>query len=302
GGGTLGGIAADRSPSVVSIFTQPPSADDLISGTVSFANGFVAGPDGLIVTTARAVEGATQLRVATADGHAFDALVAGSDRRHGLVVLRAAGARDLSPVPFASRSPRPGDFGLVVARPSLRGPSIAPGTVSSAGGSLEGGAEPVADSATLSAPGGSGEEGAPLLDDRGAAIGVVTHQPGASTVTSELMVLSARAAADLVERVGRGGSINRPSLGVDSMLLVPATAAAAGLPAGALIRTVTAGSPAAEAGIARGDIVTAADGTAIDGDHPLDAVALRLDPGRRVILTVATRGNTRNVAVTVGSE
>jgi len=302
GGSTLSGIAADRSPSVVSILTRPVTPDGLAGGPSGFVNGFVAAGDGLIVTSARAVQGATKLRVALADGQAFDALVAASDARHGVVVLRAVGAHDLTPLPFAAKPPRPGDFGVVVARPSLHGLRIAAGTVSSEGRSIGDGADALSDASTLSAVGNAEDEGAPLLDDRGAVIGLITEPGPGSAATSELVALSGRAASDLVDRVSRGGPRSRPTLGAESVILDPATAAAASLPSGALIRSVLPGSAAAEAGIVRGDIVTAVDGSGIDGDHPLDPAGLRLDPGQRVTLTVFTRGDKRNVALTVGSE
>jgi serine protease Do len=92
-----------------------------------------------------------------------------------------------------------------------------------------------------------------------------------------------------------------PSLGAGSVVLDPATAAAAGLPQGALIRSVDAGGPAAQAGLQVGDVVTAVDGVPVDIGHPLDPAALGLTPGQQITLTVVSVSVSRSVTLTVGS-
>jgi S1-C subfamily serine protease len=117
-----------------------------------------------------------------------------------------------------------------------------------------------------------------------------------------VVALSMTAAADLVvESTGGSGSTPVPALGVQSQVLDPATAAAAGLPVGALVLSVTAGGPAADAGLLPGDVVTAVGSTTIDATHPLDPTVLGLAPGEQVSVTVFSAGKTRIVQLTVGS-
>jgi len=84
-------------------------------------------------------------------------------------------------------------------------------------------------------------------------------------------------------------------------VLDPATAAPAGVPAGALILSVTAGGPAAVAGLLPGDVVTAVGSTALDTDHPFDPTVLGLAPDEQVTITVYRDGATRTLTLTVGS-
>jgi putative serine protease PepD len=84
------------------------------------------------------------------------------------------------------------------------------------------------------------------------------------------------------------------------VVLDPATAVAVGLRPGALVRTVVPGGPSDTAGLAAGDVVTALDGIPLDAQHPLDAVALNLTEGQRVVLTVDRGGVERTVNVVVG--
>ncbi|TMD07495.1 MAG: PDZ domain-containing protein [Chloroflexi bacterium] len=115
-----------------------------------------------------------------------------------------------------------------------------------------------------------------------------------------VLALSGRSAADLVAAIERGGSARRPTLGVDAVVLDPATAVAVGLRSGALVRAVVPGGPSDAAGLVAGDVVTALDGIPLDAQHPLDAVTLNLTEGQRVVLTVVHAGAERSVSVVVG--
>lgn len=70
--------------------------------------------------------------------------------------------------------------------------------------------------------------------------------------------------------------------------------------AGAMIQEVVTGSPAAEAGLKAGDIITKVDDTPIDADHRLADVVTQYKPGDKVTLTVWRTGSTRTITVTVG--
>ncbi len=69
---------------------------------------------------------------------------------------------------------------------------------------------------------------------------------------------------------------------------------------GAIIQEVIAGSPAEDAGVAIGDIITAVDGTPIDANHRLADVVSAYQPGDRVKLTVWRAGATKGITVTLG--
>ena len=64
---------------------------------------------------------------------------------------------------------------------------------------------------------------------------------------------------------------------------------------------IVAGSPAAQAGLAGGDVITAVNGAALDGSHPLDLVMSQLSPGSTVTLDVLRGGQTMQVSVTLGT-
>ena len=71
--------------------------------------------------------------------------------------------------------------------------------------------------------------------------------------------------------------------------------------AGSVQPSIVAGSPAAQAGLQAGDIITAVDGTALDATHPLDLVMSQHAPGDTVKLDVLRNGQTTTVSVTLGT-
>ena len=64
---------------------------------------------------------------------------------------------------------------------------------------------------------------------------------------------------------------------------------------------IVAGGPAAQAGLAAGDIITAVDGTALDATHPLDLVMSQYAPGATITLDVLRGGQSTKVSVTLGT-
>jgi S1-C subfamily serine protease len=298
-----GAAASAAAPAVVKVLTQAVAPADLLGQPKGFAVGFVASSDGLVVTSAHALEGATQLHVATSDGHVYSAVVAGADVAHGIAVLRAVGATELPSLGFASAAARPGDLVVAVGAPPFGGVSVNSGTVSSVGRSLSipaGGpaAAEVLDAMTVDATPDPQGDGGPLLDAAGQVVGVVVNVTGDPALPG-VVALSGRDAAALVDRLSHGGTSQRPTFGVVGVLLDPATAAAAGLPSGALVRSVATGGPGEKAGLVKGDVVTAVNGVAVDASHPLDPAALGLEAGQTVSLSVTRDRQQLQLSVTV---
>jgi serine protease Do len=98
------------------------------------------------------------------------------------------------------------------------------------------------------------------------------------------------------------GVVHRPRIGV---VITPVTAADAqvyGLPSvsGALITSVTAGMPAAQAGIQVGDVVTAVDNKPINTSVELQTALAQRKPGDTVTLTIYRNRSRREVPVKLG--
>jgi putative serine protease PepD len=301
GGLTAGAIAQAKSPSIVEVLTKPVTASSLLAGPTGIVNGFVVSAGGLVLSSIHAIQGLATLRIATADGHRYPATIVRADATHGVVLLQAVGAQNLTPLTFATVTPRVGDLAIAVAHAPFSPVTLNTGTISSVGitVALTDGEPALHDALTVDATPDPRQDGAPLLSGNGDVIGVVVDANGAAP---GLVALSMSAASDLVAAAtGGGGSAPVPNLGADSEVIDPATAAAAGLPVGALILSVTPGGPAAQAGLVAGDVVTAVGSTSLDATHPFDATVLGLAPDQQVALTIFRDATTRTLELLVGS-
>ncbi len=298
GGVSVGDIATAVAPSLVTVSTQPVSADALAGGTATgLTEGFAVSADGMVLTSAQAVRGATRLRVATTAGKGYDATIAASDIAHGLVLLRATAASGMTPLRFATAAPRIGDLAIAVFDPALGTLTTRSGVVASVGVSGSDGAADLGDLINVDASPAPQAEGAPLVNSAGAVIGVV------STVASQpgLAAASGRDAAALLSAAQRGTPAPTPSFGVTSVLVTPALAGATSLEQGALIRAVDPAGPAAGL-LQPGDVVTSVDGTAVETMGGLSPQAFGLLAGDKAVLQVAApSGATRAVPITVGA-
>lgn len=301
GGGAIsvGDIAAAVQPSLVTVSTTPVTAAQLATGQATgLAEGFAVSADGLVVTSAQAVRGASRLRVATADGKGYNAVIAASDIPDGIVVLRAAGATGMTPLKIAGQDPHIGDLAVVAYHPAVGTLTTRSGVVAAVGMNASDGQVDLADLIAVDSTPAPDAEGAPLVDATGAVLGVVTVVPGASGV----LAASGRDAATLVTGAQRGSPLSAASFGVSSVLVDASAAAALGVPQGALIRTVSATGPAAGV-LVPGDVVVAVNGSSVTTANGFQPGDFGLVIGDRATLQVTSpSGSARTVTITVAGD
>jgi putative serine protease PepD len=289
-----GTIYARASGAVVNI--QVTSGRGQGSGT-----GFVIDRDGTIVTNAHVVAGATSARVRFGDDDApVTARVAGADPSTDLAVLRVdpSATRSVQPLALAdSDDVEVGDAALAIGYPLGLDRTATSGIVSGVGRQIEApNGFSIDEVIQTDAPINPGNSGGPLLDTRGRVVGVnsqiATAGAGGGNVGIGFAVPS-DTVREVVPRLKAGQSVERAWLGVS-------TAEAAGGGAGAQVAAVTAGGPAAEAGLRAGDVITTVDGRAIGSpDDVADAVAGRR-PGDAVTVAVRRAGGVETLRLTLG--
>jgi serine protease Do len=255
-------------------------AEDAGSSVVGIGHRWGAGSgivlgDGQVLTNAHNVR-ADQVTVTFADGRTADGRLAGRDIDADLAVIEVD-TGGVPALPWASEpAPRLGTPVFALANPGGRGLRVTFGLVSGIDRVFRGPrGRRITGSLEHTAPLLPGSSGGPVLTAGGELLGINTNRLG------EGFYLAIPADQALRERAGglaRGETAAPPRLGI---AIAPGYVArrlrrAVGLPDadGLLIRDVTEDSPAANAGLASGDLIVGAAGNPVrSADDLFDALA-----------------------------
>jgi serine protease Do len=307
-------------PSVVTVQTEvvqrvAPDPFDVYfggrSGTQTSAGlgtGFIIRPDGVIVTNAHVVAGATSISVMLRDGTTYPARMIGTDETNDLAVIQVK--TKVSGLPVAplgdSDNLLVGEWAIAIGNPygfmlGNSEPSVTAGVISGVGRNLVARGEgPSAyfDMIQTDASINPGNSGGPLVSAGGDVVGVnssIYSTSGGGSIGLGFAIpinRARRVAEDLLSH----GRVRRPWIGVQ--LEAPRTQNPRDLIArGALVASVTPGSPAQRAGIRPGDLILRSRSRAIRNRFDWDAALLDLRVGEQVPLVV--RRGSAEVPLTV---
>jgi putative serine protease PepD len=256
-------------------------------------SGLVIDKQGDIVTNQHVVEGATALQARFADGTRATARVVGHDASSDLAVIRVAGvdASKLLPLTLADSSKAQVGSGVVaIGSPYGLAGSVTVGVISALDRSIQApNHATIGGAIQTDAPINHGNSGGPLLDTSGRVIGVNSQIESNSGDNSGVgFAIPANTVRRVVREILAGGQVQHAFLGVQ-------VGDASG--GGAQVGTVTAGSPAAAAGLQQGDVVTAVDGQTVTGADDLVGAVQTHSPGDSLTLAVKHGGSTRQAQV-----
>jgi putative serine protease PepD len=298
---TIGQIYDRTNASVVEITvtTQAPADGPMGSGTAQAqGSGFVYDSSGHVITNAHVVDGAQSAKVRFADGKSYDATVVGVDASTDLAVLKVeAPSSALHPLELADSSQAAvGDVVVAIGSPFGLENSVTAGIVSALGRSMKApNGYTITGSIQTDAAINHGNSGGPLLDLDGKVVGVnaqIESESGGNDGVG--FAIPSSTVKSIVTQILEDGSVQHAYLGVS------VTAAADGT-AGAQLADVRSGTPAAEAGLQAGDVLTAVDGDAVSSAAALQSAIDAKKPGDRVILDYLRDGAHRTVTVTLGT-
>lgn len=287
---------------------QLPEGFRFRSGTGS---GVIIAADGLIITNGHVVGDARTVRVILDDGTVLEGIVTGVDTLTDFAFVDVE-AEDLPTVTLGDSSDiKVGQLAIAIGNPLGRFPSSASvGIISGLDRSIDVfGGNRLNHLIQTDAAVNPGNSGGAVFNGDGELIGITTAEAGSSDGIG--FALPIDLAKPIIDQARAGEAISRPYIGVLFRELDAQVAADENLPtdAGAWIRAdgrggseaVVAGSPAAEAGIQAGDIITAVEGLAVDRDNPLDLQILRFAPGEEVIFSILRDGETVDLPTTLGT-
>ncbi|HKW72002.1 MAG TPA: trypsin-like peptidase domain-containing protein [Candidatus Dormibacteraeota bacterium] len=291
--------AAKARPAVVSIVTQ--QQPNLVRGS-----GYLATSDGYIVTNINVVAGAAGMTVLLAgDSKARDARLVDYDCQTGVAVIKIDRVSGLPTLGFADPTALVQGQVIVAVGGPVDGGAVTPGYVS-AMHRVSAARDPAnlgrtiqfSDTIQTNAAIDSGTSGGPLLNVGSQVVGIAMES---STVGG--FGLNVADVQDDVQQILSTGQVLVASLGATTTDITPESAAVTGTSGGAALVTITAGGPAAAAGLKVGDVITQLDDVKLDPAHPLSLLLRsRFHANQRVTVTYSRGGPSTQAQLTLTSQ
>ncbi|MGO8835771.1 MAG: DegQ family serine endoprotease [Roseiarcus sp.] len=267
----------------------------------SLGSGVIVDPSGLVVTNHHVIEGMTDVKVALSDRREFPAKIVLRDPHSDLAVLKIQSDETFPVLEFGdSDAIEVGDFVIAIGNPFGVGQTVTQGIVSALARTQVG----ISDYGFFiqtDAAINPGNSGGALVDLNGRLIGInsaiISRSGGSMGIGFAIPVNMVKGVVAAAEHGGK--AVRRPWLGASLQNVTKEIADSIGLdrPVGALVADVSEGGPAAEAGLKRGDVITAVDGQPVEdsggvgfrlGERPLGGLATLnvLRAGKAVVLSM----------------
>jgi S1-C subfamily serine protease len=303
---------------VVVIQTNLAYQDAAAAGT-----GIVLTSSGEVLTNNHVIAGATTVKVVIPNtGRSYTARVTGYSRTADVAVLQLQNASNLETLPLGnSAALTVGQAVRALGNAGGTG-SLTParGTITGLGKSItasddQGGSEQLSGLIETNAAVVAGDSGGPLLDSAGRIVGMNVAASASfgyrMAAASDAYAIPIGKAVTIAKQIESGKASATVHVGATAFLGVQVQSAISGgypgdgygsTTTGALIAGVVSGGPAASAGLAAGDVITAINGQTISSPSAVSSIVLKLKPGAKVNVAYADQtGMSQAAIVTLGS-
>jgi putative serine protease PepD len=297
-GGTVPGVALQGS--FVNVVRSVSPSVVQIEDQTGLGSGIVFDSNGDIVTNNHVVSGGTSFTVTTASGKRYSAKLVGAFPADDLAVIRVSGA-GLKPATFADSSTlQVGDLAIAIGNPLGLRSSVTEGIVSAFRQAVqEEGNVTLPSVIQTSAAINPGNSGGALVDIEGRVIGIPTlaatdPQLGGGSAPGIGFAIPSNLVRDIAGQIVAHGKVidsHRAYLGI----------AVGETTNGVYVASLTAGGPAAKAGMHVGDVIVSVHGKPTSTTALLSAVLAELKPGESVAVAVMRGGTKTTLQVTLGT-
>ncbi len=277
-------------------FFGAPEAQQNNRVAQSLGSGVIVDPSGLVVTNHHVIEGMTEMKVSLTDKREFQAKIVLDDPRTDLAVLKLDGDGAFPALPLGdSDALQVGDFVIAIGNPFGVGQSVTQGIVSALA-RTQVGVNDYGFFIQTDAAINPGNSGGALVDTWGRLVGInsaIYSRSGGSMGIGFAIPVNMVKSVIATAQAG-GKTVKRPYLGAKLQDVTRDIADSLGLdrPVGAVVAGIEPGAPAAEAGLARGDVILSIDGQTVDDSGSVD-FRLGVKPlGGVASLTVLRNGKT----------
>ncbi len=271
----------------------------------SLGSGVIVSTSGVVLTNNHVVRRATAIEVTLHDGRKVAARLVGADPQSDVAVLQLEGSvSGLVAMPFGdSRQARLGQVVLAIGSPFGLSQTVTAGIVS-AKGRADVGIVDYEDFIQTDAAINPGNSGGALVDLQGRLLGINTAIASRSGGSQGIgFAIPAHMAKRVMGSLIATGKVDRGWLGVAIQPVTRPLARAFGLrvASGVLVADVKPGAPAERAGVKRGDIILAVDGTAVQRTSQLRNLIADKGSRSKAVLTVWRDKRRRTVRVRLGA-
>ena len=256
-------------------------------------SGFIVSPDGYIITNNHVISGADKIQVTLASDQKYPATIVGTDQELDLAVLKINSKEKLPTLSFGSSEEiEVGDWVIAIGNPYGLDHTVTVGVISAKGRPLEIDKQRFRNLLQTDASINPGNSGGPLMNLNGEVVGVNT----AVNVQAQGIgfAIPASTVASVYNQIITKGSVSHPYLGVNIAPLQNQP--------GVVVTGVVPNSPALNAGLKVGDLLTEFDGKEITSPQELlDAVA-ETQPGQKITLVLQRAGQTQKTQIIMGDK
>lgn len=298
-------------PSVVTVVATIPGQQTFFGPSgdeTSTGSGIFIASNGYVLTNNHVIEGADQFQVIYADGSQHGASLVGTDQYSDLAVLKVNDTVPAVATLGNSDALNPGETVIAIGSPlgDFKN-TVTVGVVSATGRSIDTGyGYSIEGLIQTDAAINQGNSGGPLVNLAGEVVAINTliiRSSGTGTVAEGLgFAIPTNTARVVSEQIIQNGHVSRPYLGISYQPISPRIAEIYRLPAqyGVYITNVATNSPASQAGLQEGDIITGIDQTSLDENHAYINTLFQYSAGDTVTLTLMRNSRQIQVKVTLG--
>ncbi|MGW8761867.1 S1C family serine protease [Streptomyces sp. NPDC055815] len=312
---SVAGIAASALPGVVTLHVKG-------NGSSGTGTGFVLDTKGHILTNNHVVDGAASsgdISVTFSSGETARARLIGKDTGYDLAVVQVTGVSGLKPLPLGnSDNVRVGDPVVAIGAPFDLSNTVTSGIISAkerpitAGGEKGDGSDiSYVDALQTDAPINPGNSGGPLLDSKARVIGINSAiraagdgESGSGGQAGSIglgFAIPINQGKRVAEELINTGKATHPVIGVSLDMQFQGDGARVGEKGKDGSASVTAGGPAAKAGLRPGDVITKVDGQRVHNGEELIVKIRAHRPGDKLELTLTRNGKELTKTLTLGS-
>ncbi len=249
----------------------------------ALGSGFIINAKGTVITNNHVIQNAEDILVRVNGDKEYKAKIIGKDPLSDIAVLQIISEDKFIPVKFGdSDKARIGDWVIAIGNPFGLGGTVTSGIVSARNRSL--GLARYEDFIQTDASINQGNSGGPLFNMEGDVIGINTAILGQSGSIGIGFAIPSNSAKVVVDQLLKYGETKRGWLGVRIQDVTKEIAEAEKLdePRGALVSSVSDGSPSDKGGIKAGDIILEFDGVRINQMRELPMIVARTEVGKTV--------------------